>query len=144
MKDSMPSPFEFDGHSSPFNGSGMPTFFKTSGNDEPEENTEAETSELTSEDEVTRVFDNKGPLSEKEGYKIRPGQVEMAKEVLKAIYDRHNLVVEAGTGVGKTFAYLVPILLSGRKATARHLHPEGPEDHHLAELFQGPAGSAFQ
>ena len=116
MKDSMPSPFEFDRHSSPFNGSGMPTFFKTSGNDEPEENTEAETSELTSEDEVTRVFDNKGPLSEKEGYKIRPGQVEMAKEVLKAIYGRHNLVVEAGTGVGKTFAYLVPILLSGRKA----------------------------
>src|SRR6202012_1787021 len=36
----------------------------------------------------------------------------------QAIEDRSTLVVEAGTGVGKTFAYLVPVLLAGRRALA--------------------------
>ncbi|MCD9622378.1 ATP-dependent DNA helicase [Rhabdothermincola salaria] len=45
----------------------------------------------------------------------RPGQVAMAEAVAAAIADERHLVVQAGTGTGKTFAYLVPAVLSGRK-----------------------------
>jgi ATP-dependent DNA helicase DinG len=43
-------------------------------------------------------------------------QQQLAEQVALAIEQRHALVAEAGTGVGKTFAYLVPMLLSGRRA----------------------------
>jgi ATP-dependent DNA helicase DinG len=46
---------------------------------------------------------------------IREGQLAMAEAVARAIGEGHHLVVEAGTGTGKTFAYLVPAILSGRK-----------------------------
>ena len=48
-------------------------------------------------------------------YEYRPGQIQMAEAVMRAFEDRHHLIVEAGTGTGKTLAYLVPALLSGRK-----------------------------
>lgn len=50
-----------------------------------------------------------------EGFAPRPGQAEMAAAVASAIGSGDNLVVEAGTGTGKTLAYLVPALLSGRR-----------------------------
>ncbi|HEY6355096.1 MAG TPA: DEAD/DEAH box helicase, partial [Burkholderiaceae bacterium] len=46
----------------------------------------------------------------------RTAQQAMAQAVAHAIEHREALVAEAGTGVGKTFAYLVPLLLSGRRA----------------------------
>ena len=49
------------------------------------------------------------------GFRARPGQTEMALAVAQTIEDGGVLVVEAGTGVGKTLAYLVPALLSGEK-----------------------------
>lgn len=45
----------------------------------------------------------------------RPAQIEMAQAVETAIQQHSSLVVEAGTGVGKTFAYLIPALLSDKK-----------------------------
>src|SRR4051812_27890417 len=52
-------------------------------------------------------------------YEPRPEQVEMAEAVARAIENKNHLMVEAGTGVGKSFAYLVPAILaaaeSGRK-----------------------------
>ncbi|MCG3179755.1 MAG: putative ATP-dependent helicase DinG [Phycisphaerae bacterium] len=45
------------------------------------------------------------------GYEPRPQQIEMADAVAKAFADRHHLLAEAGTGVGKSFAYLVPALM---------------------------------
>src|SRR5690242_10004529 len=45
-------------------------------------------------------------------YKPRPGQVQMAEAVAAAMQERKNLVVEGGTGIGKSMAYLVPALLS--------------------------------
>lgn len=45
-------------------------------------------------------------------YEPRPQQLEMAEAVADAIRDRHHLMVEAGTGVGKSFAYLVPAILA--------------------------------
>ena len=48
-------------------------------------------------------------------YEFRPGQVEMAAAVESALADKRHLIVEAGTGTGKTLAYLVPALLSGKR-----------------------------
>jgi ATP-dependent DNA helicase DinG len=65
---------------------------------------------------LAEVLGPDGPLARAlPGYKARPQQIEMAEHVAAALQERMQLVVEAGTGTGKTFAYLVPALLSGRK-----------------------------
>lgn len=48
-------------------------------------------------------------------YEYRPGQLEMAKAVERALEERRHLIVEAGTGTGKTLAYLLPALRTGRR-----------------------------
>jgi ATP-dependent DNA helicase DinG len=64
-----------------------------------------------------RALSADGPLGREDAaYLERDGQLRMAAAVAQAIEDRATLVVEAGTGVGKTFAYLVPVLLAGRRA----------------------------
>ncbi len=66
---------------------------------------------------VLGVFAADGPLARGDDhYRCRDAQTQMAQAVAQAIEGREALVVEAGTGVGKTFAYLVPVLLSGRRA----------------------------
>jgi len=61
-------------------------------------------------------FSVNGPLNDcLEDYQLRTEQVEMAKSIISTIEDKSSLVVEAGTGVGKTFAYLYPALLKGGK-----------------------------
>jgi ATP-dependent DNA helicase DinG len=66
---------------------------------------------------VRAAFGVDGPLARSEaGFIPRQAQDEMADRVAQALEQRETLVVEAGTGVGKTFAYLVPLLLSGRRA----------------------------
>jgi ATP-dependent DNA helicase DinG len=61
------------------------------------------------------VFSSAGKLAQAlEGYAYRPEQAAMAKAVGQALSSLEPLIVEAGTGTGKTFAYLVPALLSGR------------------------------
>ncbi|HEV7373686.1 MAG TPA: ATP-dependent DNA helicase [Pyrinomonadaceae bacterium] len=49
-------------------------------------------------------------------YEYRPGQIQMAEAVLRAFEEKRHLIVEAGTGTGKTLAYLVPAIAA---ATAR-------------------------
>lgn len=49
------------------------------------------------------------------GFTPREGQLEAARAVAQAVADDARLLLEAGTGIGKTFAYLVPALLSGRR-----------------------------
>src|SRR3954471_15277176 len=49
------------------------------------------------------------------GYRHRPQQLEFAQAVLDTIQGEGQLIAEAGTGTGKTFAYLVPALLAGGK-----------------------------
>ncbi|MBS0570058.1 MAG: ATP-dependent DNA helicase, partial [Proteobacteria bacterium] len=57
-----------------------------------------------------------GPFAaEVAGFTPRACQQDMAAAVEEAIAERQTLVVEAGTGTGKTFAYLVPALLSGKR-----------------------------
>ena len=49
------------------------------------------------------------------GGQPRSGQIEMAEAVANALTDRHHLLVQAGTGTGKSLAYLVPALVHGKK-----------------------------
>src|SRR5690242_21675747 len=49
------------------------------------------------------------------GYEARPSQLQMAERVADALQRRRPLMVEAGTGTGKTLAYLVPAIQSGLK-----------------------------
>ncbi len=65
---------------------------------------------------LDEIFGRDGRLARKiPDYRLRSQQVEMAARVAEAIRDNAVLVCEAGTGTGKTFAYLVPALLSGGK-----------------------------
>lgn len=65
---------------------------------------------------VAQAFAADGALSRAEpGFHPRPGQTEMALAVARTMAHGGVLVAEAGTGVGKTFSYLVPALLSGER-----------------------------
>ncbi|MFT7774557.1 ATP-dependent DNA helicase [Roseateles sp.] len=69
------------------------------------------------EQAVVAAFDADGPLARLDpGYKPREPQLQMSRAVARVLSRREALVVEAGTGVGKTFAYLVPTLLAGSRA----------------------------
>ncbi|HYT48870.1 MAG TPA: helicase C-terminal domain-containing protein [Pyrinomonadaceae bacterium] len=52
-------------------------------------------------------------------YEHRPGQIDMAAAVLRAFEQKHHLIVEAGTGTGKTLAYLVPAIAAACGSGAR-------------------------
>ena len=65
---------------------------------------------------MEKYFGPEGILASKvEGFEPRPGQIEMAREVFEAFRSGATLMAEAGTGTGKTWAYLVPAMLSGKK-----------------------------
>lgn len=61
-----------------------------------------------------------GALAARGGYEVRPQQMAMARLVDEGLSSRRHVLIEAGTGVGKSFAYLVPVLrwaaATGRKA----------------------------
>ncbi|MHA4866977.1 ATP-dependent DNA helicase [Duganella sp. PWIR1] len=66
--------------------------------------------------EVERLFGAGGPLGPAVGdFRPRRSQTEMAKAIASAIAGQTTLIAEAGTGTGKTFAYLVPALMWGGK-----------------------------
>ena len=64
--------------------------------------------------DMQQVFGPGGPLARREGYSVRPGQIAMAQRCAEALGGQLILLAEAGTGIGKTYAYLLPALLSGR------------------------------
>ena len=65
---------------------------------------------------LERAFAADGPLARAvPGFRLRRQQLEMAEAIHAAIERTGVLVAEAGTGTGKTFAYLVPALLAGGK-----------------------------
>src|SRR5690625_4039729 len=66
--------------------------------------------------EGAALFSNEKALADAlPGYGARPGQIEMAEAVARAIDEQGRLLVDAGTGTGKTLAYLLPAMASGRK-----------------------------
>ena len=61
-------------------------------------------------------FSNGGMLSRSHpGYEFRRGQLQMAQAVEQALQEKRHLIVEAGTGTGKTLAYLLPVIRSGKR-----------------------------
>ena len=74
------------------------------------------TPEKTRSLSVRKFFSRTGTLSQwHPNYEYRAGQLEMAEAVETALADRRHLLVEAGTGTGKTLAYLVPAIFSGKR-----------------------------
>lgn len=66
--------------------------------------------------DIADYFSEHGPLARAlPGYRSRPAQVELAEAIGRAIRERGTLVAEAGTGIGKTWAYLVPAIVQGGK-----------------------------
>src|SRR5690606_16008953 len=69
-----------------------------------------------------------GPLARRPGFSARRSQQDMARAIAGCVESRDALVAEAGTGTGKTFAYLVPALLSGARTListgTRHLQDQ--------------------
>src|SRR5262245_59043856 len=62
---------------------------------------------------ISSILGPGGAIARRLGnYEPRPQQLEMAEAVAAAIAGEHHLMVEAGTGVGKSFAYLVPAILA--------------------------------
>lgn len=75
---------------------------------------EPEPSPLTTID-LAHFFGGDGPLAHQlEGYELRPSQVAMAEAVKQAILREQHALIEAPTGTGKSIAYLVPAILSGK------------------------------
>lgn len=65
---------------------------------------------------MEEIFGPRGLIARfHQAYEFRPGQMAMAEAVAKALTARHHLLVEAGTGTGKTLAYLVPAVAIGRR-----------------------------
>jgi ATP-dependent DNA helicase DinG len=65
---------------------------------------------------IESVFADGGPLAVKlAGFEARPGQVRMSQLIERGFLENAHTIVEAGTGVGKSLAYLVPALRSGKK-----------------------------
>src|SRR2546425_5343612 len=61
--------------------------------------------------QVEEIFSPKGILSKASNFEYRPEQQQMAVAVARALENQEHLAVEAGTGVGKSLAYLVPAIL---------------------------------
>ncbi len=71
---------------------------------------------MTNAQELENLFTSDGPIAKIiDGYLPRTAQVEMAQAIAKTIHEKQNLIAEAGTGTGKTIAYLLPAILSGKK-----------------------------
>ena len=65
---------------------------------------------------IDETFSGNGPLAARlPAFEARPGQVQMARLIERGFLENAHTIVEAGTGVGKSIAYLVPALRSGKK-----------------------------
>lgn len=64
---------------------------------------------------MEKYFGPEGILASRKGFEFRESQLEMARAVFECFRSETPLIVEAGTGTGKTWAYLVPAILSGKK-----------------------------
>src|SRR6266571_6698171 len=91
--------------------------------------------------DVAAIFAPDGPLSRAlPGYEARPQQGRMAAEVMVSLHSGRDLLVEAGTGVGKSLAYLVPQRLQQERAQPHR--PGGADAASLGALLRYAAGAA--
>src|ERR1700683_852639 len=77
---------------------------------------QSEAAEKSDEISVEAIFGPGGLLEKRTpGYEFRPSQLEMAKIAEQAFEKHQHALIEAGTGTGKTLAYLIPAIRSGRR-----------------------------
>ncbi len=70
--------------------------------------------------QIDKIFGPDGVFAKKlKGYEFRQGQVEMTFAIKKALEEQKHLIVEAGTGTGKTLAYLIPAISFAKKTGQR-------------------------
>ena len=95
---------------------------------------------MEQETTLNQVFDQNGILGQDwDGYQMRSSQLEMAQTVKDAIDLKLFAIIEAPTGLGKSFAYLVPALLSGKRvivATANKNLQNQLADKDMPQLMQ--------
>ena len=71
---------------------------------------------------IEKILGPQGTIARRlSNYEARPQQLKMARAVARAIDTPHHLMVEAGTGVGKSFAYLVPAILAAMAGRVRRI-----------------------
>jgi ATP-dependent DNA helicase DinG len=69
---------------------------------------------------IDKVFGPNGLIAKShDNYEHRPGQIKMAEEIVRALEEKRHLIVEAGTGTGKTLAYLVPAIAAALASKKR-------------------------
>lgn len=80
---------------------------------------------MTTQLDTASILGPQGRIAQRlQRYEHRPEQLQMAEAVAQAIADKSHLVVEAGTGVGKSFAYLVPAILAATASQVKGLTPD--------------------
>jgi ATP-dependent DNA helicase DinG len=78
---------------------------------------------------MLEIFGPEGLIAQSHSeYEYRPGQVDMARAVLRAFEEKRHLIVEAGTGTGKTLAYLVPAVASALDGRGRVIISTGTKN----------------
>ena len=78
---------------------------------------------------MLEVFGPEGLIAEAHPeYEYRPGQIEMAQAVMRAFEEKRHLIVEAGTGTGKTLAYLVPAVAAALGGNGRVIVSTGTKN----------------
>ncbi|RMF44841.1 MAG: helicase [Planctomycetota bacterium] len=79
--------------------------------------------------DILSILGPQGSLARRvPNYEVRPQQLQLAEAVASALNDRAHLVAEAGTGVGKSFAYLVPAILHATESQSDHASDEGGQE----------------
>ena len=85
--------------------------------------------------DLADFFGPEGPLAQLlEGYELRPSQLQMAKAVQRAILERTTALIEAPTGTGKSLAYLLPALLSGKTVVVATANKSLQHQLHTKEI----------
>ncbi len=78
---------------------------------------------------IDKVFGIGGLIAKShENYEHRPGQIKMAEEIVRAFEEKRHLIVEAGTGTGKTLAYLVPAIAAALATKKRIIISTGTKN----------------
>lgn len=81
------------------------------------------------DDLIDKVFGTSGLIAKfHESYEHRSGQIKMAEEIVKAFENKRHLIVEAGTGTGKTLAYLVPAIAAALATKKRVIISTGTKN----------------
>ncbi|MEP7148420.1 MAG: ATP-dependent DNA helicase [Acidobacteriota bacterium] len=78
---------------------------------------------------IDKVFGTGGLIAKShDNYEHRPGQIKMAEEIVRAFEEKRHLIVEAGTGTGKTLAYLVPAIAAALSTKKRVIISTGTKN----------------